>query len=225
MNQIQLLLKQKKQENNEKYKEVKSLTEDASLYRMQLESNSNYENNKLNQEIRRLNQKNESLSCLIYELTQKNDEKESTIKTLKEKNERFNSLFLECKQKIATLIQNKKEIEIKQEDLQSKNQNQIFLLNQQIQQLKDTNQQIKDKFQKKIIRLELDYESKINDLQNEIKESTQNLKLPSQIKKLEELNQQQKKDLDNKESLISKLKLLLIVIKIKLIEWKLKTLI
>lgn len=109
--------------------------------------------------------------------------------------------------------------------MQSKNQNQIFLLNQQIQQLKDTNQQIKDKFQKKIIRLELDYESKINDLQNEIKESTQNLKLPSQIKKLEELNQQQKKDLDNKESLISKLKLLLIVIKIKLIEWKLKTLI
>ena len=71
MNQIQSLLKQKKQEMNEKYKEVKSLTEDASLYRMQLESNSNYENNKLKQEIRRLNQKNESLRCLIYELTQK----------------------------------------------------------------------------------------------------------------------------------------------------------
>ena len=102
-------------------------------------------------------------------------------------------MLIECKQKIAALIQNKKEIEIKQDDLQSKNQNQIFLLNQQIQQLKDTNQQIKDNFQKKIIRLELDYESKINDLQNEINESTQNLKLPSQIKKLEELNQQQKK--------------------------------
>ena len=209
MNQIQSLLKQKKQEMNEKYKEIKSLSEDASLYRMQLESNSNYENNKLNQEISELNSKNESLRCLIYELTQKNDEKESTIKTLKEKNERFNSLFIECKQKIATLIQNKKEIEIKQEDLQSKNQNQIFLLNQQIQQLKDTNQQIKDKFQKKIIRLELDYESKINDLQTEINESTQNLKLPTQIKKLEEINQQQKRDLDNKESLISKLKIII----------------
>ena len=123
----------------------------------------------------------------------KNDENESTIKSLKERNEQFNNLLIECKQKIAALIQNKKEIEIKQDDLQSKNQNQIFLLNQQIQQLKDTNQQIKDNFQKKIIRLELDYESKINDLQNEINESTQNLKLPSQIKKLEELNQQQKK--------------------------------
>lgn len=209
MDQIHSLLKQKKNEMNEKYNEIKSLTNDVSLYRMQLESNSNYENNKLNQEIIQLNQRNESLKCLIYELTQKNDENESTIKTLKETNEQFNNLFIECKQKIAKLIQNKKEIELKQKDFQSKNQNQISLLNQQIQQLKEANQQNKDNFVKKIIRLELDYESKIEALQKEINESKENLNLPTQIKELKELIKQQNKDLDNKESLINRLKIII----------------